>query len=301
MKVSKKLMSLALAAGLTLSVAAYAGNLSHSRALAAEGFGMFAQAGQMGPGAHRGPGGHGKGGHFGGPMMGMMMKDLNLTDAQKAEFKALFEQAKAQHQGQHPDIKAMKDKLKTAFLSNNFDANALRSELQANAPNQAAMADQMATNIVKAWKILTPEQQTKVIAKLDQMEQHLDKMRQKHSNGEHPGAQHLQKMAEQLQLNAEQKSQLQALWQSGQPNREEQFKAMRSVKQQVVAELKAASPNVDRISDLIEPMAQQGRQGMSGFLDKMAALHKILTPAQRTQLVSLMEEKMSQHRGHHGR
>lgn len=309
MKAMKKLLGLALAAGLTLTAAGCAGNMPNSDVLAAEGFGLLGDGndGEMAPGGgHRGHhGGKGGFGLFGGPMMGMMMKDLNLSDAQKAEFKALFEAAKAKHQqGARPDMKAMHAKLKTAFLSDSFDANALRSELQAKAPDPAAMTGQMAENIVKAWKILTPEQQTKVLAGLDKMEQRMEGFRQKHTqaaNGDHPGAQHLKMLAEKLQLTADQQSKLQELWQSGKPNREEHLQAMRAVKQQVVAELKGGNPSAERISALIAPMAAKGRQGMGGHLDKMAAVHAVLTPAQRAQLVILMEQKMSQHGRGHGR
>ena len=51
---------------------------------------------------------------------------------------------------------------------------------------------------------------------------------------------------------------------------------------------------------ILAPMGQKGGQGMLAHIDKMAALHDILTPAQRQQMVTMMEQHMEQFKQHMG-
>lgn len=293
----RKLSLSALALGVSLSLFSCAGQLPNADGLETDSaFGLLADNDGAGHARHFGHKG------MGGPMMGMFMKDLNLSAEQKAQFKALFEQAKAQHQdqGNREKFKTVRETIKTAFLSEHFDAAALRAQLQQNLPAAGRMIPEMASNLVKAWQILTPEQQNKVVTRLEQMAAKMQEFQQKAAQ-QPPKGDHLQKLAEQLQITPEQKARLQALWQSGQGTRTERMQNIKAVKDQVLAELKSGNPSADKIAALITPLAQNAHQGMGGQLDKLAALHDILTPAQRQQLVSIMEQKMQQHRGRFGR
>jgi len=318
MKLLSKLASLALAATVVIGVSSCAGNPAGTEqtnrtawSQSDDGFGLLAAAGHaMGANAPQGPGGRmgpGMGGPgMGGPgMMFRMMKDLNLSDAQKAQFKALFEAARAQHQnqGQKPDFKALHDTLKSAFLADKFDAAGLKAKLAQNLPQPGSHAPEMAANIVKAWGILTPEQQSKVVSHLDEMDQKMQQWKQNHANGpegEHGPAEHLQKLTEALKLSPDQQAKLKALWQGGQPDRQAMMQGFRQVKQQVLAELKSGHPSAAKIAAILAPMGQKGGQGMLAHIDKMAALHDILTPAQRQQMVTMMEQRMEQFKQHMG-
>lgn len=312
MKVLNKLASLALTASVIVGISSCAGG-SIAQAEEGDGFGLMAAVGQAAPaapGARMGhPGGPGGHGHFGGPMAGPMgfgmMKDLNLSDDQKAQFKALFESARASHQGQKPDMQGLHDTLKSAFLADNFDAAGLKAKLAQSLPQAGSRAPQMAANLIKAWNILTADQQAKVVSKLEAMEQKMQQWQQNRGDkgAQHGPEQHLQKLAEKLNLSADQQTKLKVLWQGGQPDRQAKMQEFRQVKQQVLAELKSGHPSADRIATLLAAAAPKG-EGMTAHIDKMAALHDILTPAQRQQMVSLMEEhmqQMKQHMQHRGK
>ncbi|MEZ0368368.1 MAG: periplasmic heavy metal sensor [Candidatus Sericytochromatia bacterium] len=284
-----------------VGISSCAGNLPNADALEQDGFSLLADSGQE-PGFHQG--GHGgPGGHFGGPMLGMFVKELNLTAEQQAQFKALFAQARAENQGLRPDFKAVRDAIKAAFLSESFDAAALSAQLQQKLPAPGSHAPQMATKLIKAWQILTPEQQAKVVARLEQMEARMQQFQQNPAAAMHrqegPGRQLLQ-LARQLQLSADQQARLKAIWTTNKPERQNRMEQLRSLKQQVLTELRSGTPSADRIAALIAPLAQQGHQGLGKQLEKLAAVHDILTSAQRQQLVSLMEAKAKEHRGHWG-
>lgn len=303
MKLFPKIAGVLLATTIVLGVSSCAGNAPNANAQEADVFGLMAANAAQDDQAQ--PGHHGRGGHFGGPMMGMFLKDLNLTNDQKAKFQALFSEARAQHQqgsqAGKPDFKALHQTLKQAFLSDTFDVNALKGQLQQQLPAAGSKAPAMAAHLIKAWQILTPEQQNTLVSKLEQMEQKMNQRMQEHANKQQQGKMGhggpFQHMAQQLNLTADQQSKLQALWQEGKPDRQTHIQQMRTVKQQVLAELKGGNPSADKIAALIAPMAQMGRQGLGKHLEKMAALHAVLTPAQRQQLVTLME----QHKGRFGK
>lgn len=321
MKLLSKMASLMLAATVVAGVSSCAGNTNGAEGgsrtawtQSDDGFGLLAAAGRAvnneGDGKHQGPGGHmrGPGGHMGGPgMMFGMMKDLNLSDDQKAQFKSLFEAARSQHQnqGQKPDFKALHDTLKSAFLADKFDAAGLKAKLAQNLPQPGSHTPEMAANIVKAWSILTPEQQTKVVSHLEEMDQKMQQWKQNRpqdqdGKGQHGPAEHLQKLTDALQLSADQQAKLKSLWQGGQPDRQAMMQGFRQVKQQILTELKSGHPSADKIAAILSPMAHKGQGGMASHIDKMAALHDILTPAQRQQMVTLMEQRMEQFKQHMG-
>lgn len=293
----KKLMSRIAPMVLTAAIAFGAGCAATlpnaDAALENEAFGLLADAGaehKMGPMGHMG---------HGNPMMGMFIKELGLSADQQARFKTLFSQVKASHQDLKPQFEALRKELKQAFLSDNFDAAALRGRISANLPEAGSHAHQMATTLIQAWQILTPDQQTKVVTRIEQMGQKMAQWQNQAKPDQGKHGQRLQKLAEELKLSPDQQSRIQAIWQQGMPDRGSRMAAMKAVKDQVLSELRTASPSADKIAAAIAPMAAKG-QGMLGqHLDKIDAIHEILTPAQRQQLVTLLEQKAQQHRGHH--
>jgi len=94
------------------------------------------------------------GGPMGGPMLGMMMKDLNLTADQAGQFKALFEQPAPSMKARNP-IQGLHDNLKQAFLADKFDAAGLKAKLLSKIYPALQPCPPDGSQSDKAWQILT--------------------------------------------------------------------------------------------------------------------------------------------------
>lgn len=264
-----------------------------------------------------GPRGHGPQGQRGpAMMMGFVMKDLNLSAEQMQQLQALRSEAFAQfkNQSNRPDRQAMREAFKTAFLSDHFDPAALKAQFQSARPNPQEMSKNVATHLLKAWQILTPEQQGKLEQKLSEMESRFAQFKAKRPQaGQNaPGTRlqkHLQQMADQLELTEAQQAQLKALWQQNRPQRQERMTEMKALKDKVLAELKSGHASVDSLSAILVPVFEQMPHRMDQHMSKMVALHDVLTPAQREKFVQGMEARAANfrqgrfgrqgHRGHH--
>ncbi|MGV3523958.1 MAG: Spy/CpxP family protein refolding chaperone [Candidatus Sericytochromatia bacterium] len=245
--------------------------------------------------AERGPSGHH--GQSDGKDHGLMfLRGLQLTDAQRTELKALHADLRTQMQARKPAMQENMAQLKQAFLSERFDAAAVKAQLRsAHARNSADMAPKMATHLIRVYQLLTPEQRQQVEERLGQMEAQTAAWQQK--SGARQGRNPLQAMAAKLSLSEAQHQQLASLWQQGQAHRSEGLLQLRGLKQQVLAELQAPQPSASKLAQILAPRLQHMGQSLERHVEQMAALHAILTPQQRQQLVELMEAK----RPHHGR
>lgn len=234
---------------------------------------------------------------MGGPLMGWFGKDLNLSAAQKAEFKALMADLKGQRPaGQREAHSQMMQTLKQAFLSNTFDVAAVRSQLQGLQGHGKQHREQMAQALVKGWKILTPEQREKVQARMANREERLQKWAAKPREARRD--QPMGKLFGGLNLTEAQQQQLKALMTAQAPDKAKLQQA-RQVKQSVLAELKGGADPA-KIATLLASIQPDVQQGMAKHLDMMAKVHAILTPAQRQQWVAQLEQRgqrWMQHRG----
>lgn len=287
MNLFRKLALGIFAISFSLNLSACASKLPHMDAMAEDaGFGLMAEESDFGAF-------HGK---QGGPMMGLFMKDLNLNDTQKTQFKNLFTEAR-QNISHKESMKQTKDAIKQAFLAEHFDKAALQAQISSNLPDVASRSQTMANNLLKAWQILTPEQQSKVKDRLDKIEQKMQDWKNKgQAFAKGPHADHMQTLMQSLQVSEEQKTKLQAVWDAGKNERQEHFANMKDLKVKIIAELSSPQPNVERLAALIAPVANKVHSKMDKQLDKFASIHQILTSSQRQQLVSLMEQKMKNHR-----
>jgi Spy/CpxP family protein refolding chaperone len=113
--------------------------------------------------------GKGRGGHHGGMggfgFFGPMAKDLNLTDAQKAQMKAIAQK----HRGtaQKGDRKAQRDQLRALLSAPKVDGAALRNFLNARAAEMEANAGHRAAMMTEMRAILTPDQRAKLVKSLN--------------------------------------------------------------------------------------------------------------------------------------
>jgi len=149
-------------AALVLTVA---GAVAAAGVLHAQGQGGF------GPG-HRGRGGF-AGGRFGfGGAPGLeMLRQLDLTDAQRQQVKAIFEQHKAEFQPIRERIHTALEAQRTAAEATPPDDAAIRAKATDVAAAEADLAVTLAHVRAEVFAVLTPDQQAKALQLKQQREQ----------------------------------------------------------------------------------------------------------------------------------
>jgi periplasmic protein CpxP/Spy len=138
----------------------------------------------QGPGGPGGPGGHGWGGPGGGAHMGMMLHELDLTDAQKAQVKTIM---KATHATMKPLMLQMEQNraaLLAATANGAYDAAKIQVLANQQAQLQAAMiVNHEAVQHQIYTQVLTTEQQAKAEQLRTQAITHINERLQKMANG----------------------------------------------------------------------------------------------------------------------
>lgn len=131
-------------------------------------FGAAVNRGDGGPGRGRGPGGPGG---PGGPPIGMivshMATELGLTDAQKASIDQIVADDRTADQAAHEADRAIMDQLKVQGIDGTFNEPAVRalaSQLAASHTERIVAREQTKA---KVFAVLTAEQRTKLIEKLE--------------------------------------------------------------------------------------------------------------------------------------
>lgn len=232
-----------------------------------------------------------------GPLMGML-QDLNLSADQQTQLKALY--------GNRPQkavqMKTLQEQLKTAFVSDSFDAAALKQQLQRQ--SQGDSARQMAEKTLKTWQILTPEQREQVEARLQKMTEKMGHKTQKaaaraEKNRTEARSRPLPRHLAALNLTEAQQAQLKARWAEKKPAQDQNREVLKKTSGQILGALKSGQATPESLAPLM-PVAQMQR-GALQMIDQMATLHQILTPAQRQQMVQLMQQRQntrpSRHQG----
>jgi len=113
-------------------------------------------------------------GHGPGDMVEHISRELNLTDAQKDQVKALFEAQRATEEERHTKLEDLRKQIDAATANGQFDENTVRN--LANQQSQLT-ADEMVDHLrlhSKIYALLTAEQRTKA-----------DQMMKMHGPGEH--------------------------------------------------------------------------------------------------------------------
>ena len=112
----------------------------------------------QGPGRDGGP----RGGRFGGPGrggFGLPLRALNLTDAQKEQFKTLAEQNREQGRTAFEHLRTAMQAQRKAVETIPVNEQLIRSTTQALADAQTELALQQAQMHAAMFALLTPEQQ----------------------------------------------------------------------------------------------------------------------------------------------
>lgn len=236
-----------------------------------------------------------------GMMFMMMTRDLNLTADQKTALQALMQEGTEERSEIKAQFKTFKTKVQTAFVSDNFDAAALQAEWEnIKKPDGSSVQLKMAEKLRAAWTLLTPEQQTKIEARLTQMESHMADRQTKSGDASSHQDKMLAHMTEKLSLTEAQKSTLKSRWEAKSADRESRHSLMKGVKQAVLSQLKAGASSVE-IAQSMAPLADAMEGKSNKHLDRLAELHDILTAEQRQLLITTMESQSHHGRGHHKR
>lgn len=102
-----------------------------------------------------------RGGYEPGDMVEHISRELNLTDAQKAQVKTLFEAQRATEEQRHTKLDELRNQIEAATANGQFDENTVRN--LASQQSQL-MTDQMVDHLrlhSQIYSLLTAEQKTK--------------------------------------------------------------------------------------------------------------------------------------------
>jgi Spy/CpxP family protein refolding chaperone len=142
-------------------------------ALLAFGLVGFAQQGPGGmpPHGHGGPGGPEGHGGPGGGLFGPLGRELNLTDAQKAQVKQIEDSFRDSTKSLSEKMRALHESEMATLASGTFDEAAVRAAAQERAAVQVELDVAHAKMMSQIIAVLTPEQKAKLAELHKQMEQ----------------------------------------------------------------------------------------------------------------------------------
>lgn len=144
-------------------------------ALSLTGLVGFAQQGPGAGGPPPGMGGpHGRGGPGGpgGELFGPMGRELNLTDAQKAQVKQLEDSFRDSTKSLSEKMRSLHEAEMSSLMSGAFDEAAVRAAAQERAAVQVELDVAHAKLMSQIMGVLTPEQKAKLAQMHKQMGQH---------------------------------------------------------------------------------------------------------------------------------
>jgi protein CpxP len=147
---------------LTVGLGAAAVSLARDQQTQAQGAQGSGQGRPDGPGFGRmGRGGRGFDFAQGRPLGGLPLRELNLTEAQREQVRAIVEPQQAETRAIGERAMAARDALHAATMSASFDEGLVRARAAELAAVEADMAVARARVFADVFQILTPEQQAK--------------------------------------------------------------------------------------------------------------------------------------------
>ena len=129
---------------------------------------------RQGPRLFGGPGGHGGPGRR-GPDAGLPIpfaRDLNLSDAQKAQLKQINDSLAESTKAQHEQLRKLHDSRPDPLTGAAFDEAAVRAAAQARASLEVELEVARARALAQVYALLTDEQKAQLAARRQQFEQH---------------------------------------------------------------------------------------------------------------------------------
>lgn len=174
----------------------FVGGLALAGAIALTGVVGFAQqTGQSqdeGPRGERGWNGEGRGGHkrgdFGGEdgSVGGPFRNLNLTDAQKAQMQQIAERFRQSTQALRGQGRGERGSEFDALKGGTFNESAVRAAAQARANRQVELEVARARMMFEMYNVLTPEQKAQLETERQQRQQRRQEFRSRR-NQQNPG------------------------------------------------------------------------------------------------------------------
>lgn len=250
-----------------------------------------------GPGGQAGPGGPGMGGLG---LYGPSLDRLTLTDEQKTQIQALQAEAKTffeahkpatRDSSAQPDREAAKTAFETAFKSDNFDPSPL------NRPTPPAPSDAMldfeVSQTVKLHDILTAEQRALLAQSPEKPANAPSAMPSPPADLAARESQRLDKLATDLSLSDDQKTQLKAVFDARATARKSEMETRRSEMESERAALSAllTADTIDSaaLKALIQTRVAKAPAG-DDRLQELVEIHAILTADQRAKFLSLKQD-----------
>jgi Spy/CpxP family protein refolding chaperone len=240
----------------------------------------------------------GPGGIFG------LTADLNLTADQKTQLEALRKENqpakvapdKAEMEANRTAMEALRKAINDAFISDNFDATALKAKLDALKPAKPNIDDHInaeANMIIKTFNILTPEQRTTIENKLKEFDNLIPK------NIPLPPADFdpakmadlkITKLATELGLSDAQKTSLKEVLQPvtiEKPDYAAEQAKRKAARDALFTALKAGNATVESIAAILKSNAPEIKIQEGNELDQLAKIHAILNSDQRKKFIDL--------------
>jgi Spy/CpxP family protein refolding chaperone len=230
-----------------------------------------------------------KGGRGGEHGLEGLSTNLNLTADQKTQLEALRQADKPANPPDRTQMDAVRKAINDAFISDNFDAAALKAQADALKP-QANTDDRLkaeAGRIIKTYNILTPEQRTILETNQAAMAARVPTARPTPPADQTNSR--LDKLATALGLSDAQKASLAPIMQPpARTDDEAAEQAKRKAAQDAVnAELKTGNATVDSIVAILKANAPAADTNRPNEIDRLAQIHAILNADQRTKFISL--------------
>jgi len=105
---------------------------------------------------------------------------------------------------------------------------------------------------------------------------------------------HFMRAMKDLELTDEQKTELRAIREEARGDRDAHRAEMESIREAFLAELASDTPNAAALHDLVDRKNDLASEAGHARVDGLVKAHAVLTPEQRTELLTLMEERHEQ-------
>ena len=135
--------------------------------------------------SHRGPGWSMHGGGFGklGPMRGLL-RDLDLTDEQRSQLRAIARSAWEQSAAERSELQTLRRQIESAVIANGFN----EAEVQGLIDSKGMLLNDMMLDVVRTMAemrdVLTPEQLKNLAERRAEIEVHHEARQVEHSSAE---------------------------------------------------------------------------------------------------------------------
>ena len=123
-----------------------------------------------------------------GVIMEKIIKDLDLTDAQKQEIEKIRDEVKAKMDEKKNDREKDMEEFGRLFKQDKLDKEQLKALANKHEANREEMKSFFMDQLIKVHAVLTPEQRTKAVEKLKELKEMHDKFGQGHEKHREDGS-----------------------------------------------------------------------------------------------------------------